>query len=161
MVFIIAQELNLNIDLLKALKIALVHDLPEALTGDIDAALIAEGKVSAKQKHQQETEAIKKLTQLLPSHLWKEIRELWQEYENWITPEAKFVKALDKIETLTQLAETWYKIYDKPDFIWSYGNKHIKNFPQLKEFFQILKEKLKEEFEKWGFEWKNEYEDLN
>lgn len=159
--FIIADELKLNIDVNKAIKIALVHDLAEALTGDIDAILIAEGKFSKDEKKRQEIEAIMNLQHTLPEVIGKEISDLWHEYNDCETKEAKFVKALDKIETLTQLAESGYKIYDKPEFIANYANKSVKSFPELSEMLKIVKRKLKFEFDKGNIEWKEEYSSLD
>jgi putative hydrolase of HD superfamily len=159
--FIIADELKLDIDVNRAIKIALVHDLAEALTGDIDAILIAEGKFSKEEKEKQEIEAIMHLQRTLPEVIGKEISALWHEYNNCKTKEAKFVKALDKIETLTQLAESGYMIYDKPEFIANYANKAVTKFPELKEMLKILKKKLKLEFDKGNIEWKEEYDSLD
>ncbi len=159
--FIIADELNLDIDINKAIKIALVHDLAEALVGDIDAILIAEGKFSKDKKELQEIEAIKDLKETLPESIGKEIANLWHEYNECKTREAKFVKALDKLETLTQLAESGYKTYDKPEFIANYANNAVKGFPELTEMLKIVKRKLKAEFDKGNIEWKEEYNSLN
>lgn len=160
-VFIIADELKLNIDINKAIKIALVHDLAEALIGDIDAILIAEGKFSKDEKEKQEIEAIMNLQNTLPEVIGKEISDLWHEYNDCKTREAKFVKALDKIETLTQIAESGHKTYDKPEFIANYANKSIKSFPELSEILKIVKRKLKAEFDKGNIEWKEEYNSLD
>jgi len=48
MVAIFSDELALKIDVAKALKIALVHDIAESITGDIDAVLVMNGKISRK-----------------------------------------------------------------------------------------------------------------
>ena len=159
--FIIADELKLDIDVNKSIKIALVHDLAEALTGNIDAISIAEGKFSKEEKEKQEIEAIMNLKKTLPETIGKEISDLWHEYNKGNTKEAKFVKALDKIETLTQLAESGYKIYDKPEFIVNYANKSVKAFPELLDTLKILKRKLKAEFDKGNIEWKPEYNSLD
>ncbi|MDA3837294.1 MAG: HD domain-containing protein [Nanoarchaeota archaeon] len=158
--FIIADELKLNLDITKSIKIALIHDIAEALTGDIDAISIADGKISNEDKIQQEKEAIIELKNTLPKSIGKEISDLWYEYEANTTKESKFIKALDKIETLTQLAETGYKIYDRPEFIANYANKAVKNFPELTDALIIVKRKLKIEFDKGNIEWKEEYDSL-
>jgi putative hydrolase of HD superfamily len=158
--FIIADELKLNLDITKSIKIALIHDIAEALTGDIDEISIADGKISNEDKIQQEKEAIIELKNTLPKSIGKEISDLWYEYEANTTKESKFIKALDKIETLTQLAETGYKIYDRPEFIANYANKAVKTFPELTDALIIVKRKLKIEFDKGNIEWKEEYDSL-
>ncbi len=159
--FIIADELRLNVDVNRAIKIALVHDLAEALTGDINAMLIAEGKFSKSEKERQEIEAIINLQKTLPEVIGKEISGLWHEYNDNKTKEAKFVKALDKIETLTQLAESGYEIYDKPEFTANYANKSVKSFPELSSMLKIVKRKLKAAFDKGNIGWKKEYNSLD
>jgi hypothetical protein len=47
---------------------------------------------------------------------------------------------------LTQLAESGYKIYDKPELIANYANKAVKKFPELLDMLKIVKRKLKDEF---------------
>lgn len=160
MIFILADELKLEINVNRAVKIALVHDLAEALTGDIDAILIAEGKVSKEEKEKQEVVAVDKLQKILPKSIGQEVTDLQNEYNENKTWEAKFVKALDKIETLTQLAESGYKIYDKPEFIANYADKAVREFPALKDALKIVKKKLKAEFQKGNIEWKKEYDNL-
>ncbi len=156
--FIIADELKLDLDINRAVKIALVHDIAEALTGDIDAILIAEGKVLIEDKNAQEKTAIEELKKTLPGKIGEEIFGLWSEYEEALTKEARFIKALDKIETLTQLAESGYKTYDKPQFIANYADKAVAKFPELLDVLRMVKGKLKVEFEKGGVEWKEEYD---
>jgi len=66
MVPIITKELKMDVDINKSIQIALVHDLAEAITGDIDAIEIAEGRVSKEQKKEGELKAMEQFKQLLP-----------------------------------------------------------------------------------------------
>jgi len=140
MVFVIADELKLNINTEKALKIAIIHDLAESITGDIDYVLIAEGRVSKEEKQKLEREAMEKIKNSLPPKIGEEIYNLWNEFENGSTEEAKFVKALDKLEALTRLLKVGYKAYDRPEIIPTYANEAVKNFPELTEMLKKLKE---------------------
>jgi len=167
MIYIIADELKLDIDILKTLKIAIIHDLAEALTGDIDASRIANGELSKQEKNNLEKQAINKLKKMLPEKIGNEIYDLWDEYEESKSKEANFVKALDKIETMTHLMNVgWvgttkdhYKI-DIHSFFAGYADKPVKNFPELKQVLDMIKTRLKDQYEKQGFEWKEEYDDL-
>ena len=96
MVFLIADELNLDINIERALKIAIIHDIAEALTGDVDMILIKDKKVTKEEKYQLEIKAINKLQEFFSKS--SKIKDLWQEYQENKTKEARFVKALDKIE---------------------------------------------------------------
>ncbi len=155
MVPVITGELKMDIDIEKSMKIALVHDLAEAITGDIDAIKIATGEILREEKKKQELGAMNKIRNMLPEKMGEEVYNLWQEYEVALTKEGRFVKGLDKAETLTQLVEAGYATYDKPDFIADYTEDAIKNFPELKILLLMIKDKLKEEFIKGGFVWKS------
>ena len=50
MTFSVAEEYNLDIDVRQAMKLALVHDIPEYITGEIDSSLIYNGKVTEESK---------------------------------------------------------------------------------------------------------------
>ena len=160
MLFVLAKELDLDISIEKSMKLAIVHDLPEAITGDIDAVLIAEGKATKEEKQAKELEAMDKIKNMLPEEIGEEIYSLWKEYEDSLTKEAKFVKAVDKLETLTQLVDAGYNTYDKPEFIANYADRAVKEFPELNEVLKIIKRKLKEEFNKGKIPWKKEYDRL-
>lgn len=82
----------------RVLLMCLVHDLGEAYEGDIPA--IAQGDPSAKEAS--ERTAVERLTAILPAAAGAMIREVWEEYEACQTPEARWVKALDKAETIIQ-----------------------------------------------------------
>lgn len=157
MSFIISKELKIDLDMLRVMKLTIVHDIAESITGDIDAIEIAEKRISKEEKQKLEIDAINILKNTLPLEHGEEIYSLWKEYEESSTKEAKFVKALDKLETLTQLVDTGYKVYDKPEFIANYADKAVKDFPELKDILTIIKEKLKVEFEKGNIPWKEEY----
>ncbi|MDD5291328.1 MAG: HD domain-containing protein [Patescibacteria group bacterium] len=157
--FVIAEEIKANLDILKVLKIALVHDLPEAITGDIDFRLIAAGKITKEEKNKLEARAMKKFKKLLPPKIGQEIYNLWLEYETGKTREAKFIKTLDKIESILFFNEVKNKNkIDAPDLIGAYGNKQADQFPELKNIFKLIKKELKNEFKKSPFPWKKEYD---
>jgi putative hydrolase of HD superfamily len=158
MVFLVAGELKLKINLTHALKLALVHDIAEAITGDIDFEVVSSGKVTKKEKNRLETKAIKKLKKMLPGESGQEIFDLWEEYEYCRSKEAKFVKVLDKIETLIQIGEMGFEKMTTIELNGIYGNKEIDLCPQLKPLMRLVKEELKKEFERGNIVWKKEYE---
>ena len=82
MVPIVAKELSLNLDVNHAIKLAIFHDLAEAVTGDIDAITIAKGDVSRDEKRKLEIVAMNKLKNLLPEDLGKEIYDLVQQSQS-------------------------------------------------------------------------------
>jgi putative hydrolase of HD superfamily len=87
-----------DIDVAKLLKICIIHDLGEAVGGDI-SAVAQEGRPA---KAEQERADLLQLLEPLPARLREEIVGLWDEYEAAASPEAKLAKALDKLETIMQ-----------------------------------------------------------
>ena len=157
MTFVIASELKLSLNTEKALKIAIVHDLAESITGDIDYLLITNGKVSKEEKKKLEENAMQQIKNSLPKKIGNEIYNLWKEFETQSTNEGKFVKALDKLETLTHLVEVGYKAYDKTEVIPTYADEAVKTFPELSGVLKKIKKELKLEFEKGSIPWREEY----
>lgn len=87
-----------GIDLARLLKICLIHDLGEAIHGDVPAPLQSAGG----NKAAREREDLRSVLSPLPERLRGEFLELWDEYEAARTPEAQLAKGLDKLETILQ-----------------------------------------------------------
>ena len=139
------------------MKIAIVHDIAESSTGDIDYLLVTKGAVSREKKKELEEDAMQGIKDSLPKKTGNEIYDLWREFETQSSNEGKFVKALDKLETLAHLVEVGYKAYDKTEVIPTYADEAVKAFPELSEVLQKMKKELKLEFEKGNIPWKEEY----
>lgn len=87
-----------ELDQEKVLFMSLVHDLGECYSGDKSAKLLPD-KI---EKIKEEESAIKKLASFLPEEIGKHIIDVCKEYNEGVTKEAIFVKALDKAETIIQ-----------------------------------------------------------
>ncbi|MGC9310493.1 MAG: HD domain-containing protein [Candidatus Aenigmatarchaeota archaeon] len=98
--FILAFEKDLpeGLDILKMIKLALVHDLVEIYAGDP----FAFDKAAREGKKEREADAAKKLSALLPADLSDELRLLIDEYESAKTKESGIVHAFDKISPILQ-----------------------------------------------------------
>ena len=107
--------LDEKISLEKSLKMAIVHDLAEIITGDVPCCITDLSEKALKEKKLQEDAAIRKILSSLPEEIAKEIKELWEEYEKTETYEAKFVKALDKIEAQIQYNESDFSSWTEYD----------------------------------------------
>ncbi|KAI0825774.1 HD domain-containing protein [Irpex lacteus] len=92
-----------SLDIPKCVMMCLVHDLAEAQVGDITPR---EG-ISKAEKRKLEAEAMHNFVHemLHNSPAAQRIESLWQEYEAGETPEAKFVKDLDRFEMASQASE--------------------------------------------------------
>lgn len=161
LVFLLWENLKDKIDVNHAIKLAIFHDLPEAIVWDTDAYYVSKDKNWTLKKEKKEEDAMKKLSEILWWDFWKEVFNYWKEYCNWETKEAQFVKALDKIECLNQFCDYWKYIFNESkgfDFMAFYADKHIAKVPKLKPILDITKKKMKKSYKKWWVEWKDEYE---
>jgi putative hydrolase of HD superfamily len=89
-----------GVDLLQLLRLCILHDLGEALTGDVPATRQGGGD----DREAAERAAIGTLCNALPPDRAARMRALWEEYAAGETPEAAMAKGLDKIETILQHA---------------------------------------------------------
>lgn len=127
-----------GVDAHRAVSIALVHDLAEAVTGDLVArADPADRDVSEGAKAAQEAAAI---ATLLPTaaHELAAIRRLWQDYEDRTDPAAVFVRDMNLIDMCLQAS-----IYERDQ---RYDSTHLVpsrgGFVHLDEFFASAEQRL-------------------
>lgn len=99
MVLMFEKELA-SCDMLKLLKLCIVHDLGEAISGDVPATDQSpdDGK-AARERADMEV-----LAAPLPDDLRRDLMALWDEYDGAATPEAILAKGFDKLETMLQHA---------------------------------------------------------
>jgi putative hydrolase of HD superfamily len=88
-----------GLDPLKLLRMALIHDLPEALMGDLTPQ-----KKTAETKEKEEN-AINQILNLLPERQREKYITVWSEYREGKTREAQVVRQLEKIEMALQAKE--------------------------------------------------------
>ncbi|KAF9068270.1 HD domain-containing protein [Rhodocollybia butyracea] len=100
-----------KLDVAKCVMLSVVHDLAEAQVGDIAPS----HGISKEEKSRLESEAIRVFVHemLHNSPAAQRIEALWKEYEERKTPEACFVKDLDRFEMATQALE-YEKVLDAP-----------------------------------------------
>ncbi len=109
-----------DLDILKLIKICVIHDLGEAINGDIAAV----DQVDGVDKGAEERQDLELLIRPLPSSLREEILSLWDEYENASSKEALLAKAFDKIETILQHTQGKNPPGFDYGFNLSYGKKY-------------------------------------
>ncbi len=145
-----------EIDPLHTIEMCLVHDLAEYVTGEIDAHRIYTGEVTEEEKYALELKAVEEFKGRLA--FGQKIYDLWTEFEEQQTPEAKYARALDKIEALIHIFFEGVEKDNDPDFTISYANDVIENAPKLKPLLKRIKQRLKTAYQDAGIEWKPEYE---
>lgn len=118
----------------KVLRLCVVHDLGEALSGDVPAI---EQDPSAP-KAEDERRDLVVLLEPLPERMGARILALWDEYEAARTPEARVAKALDKLETIMQHNQG----ANPPDFDYEfnlgYGREYTGEPPLVVQIRRIL-----------------------
>ncbi len=108
------------VDFARLIGLCIVHDLGEAISGDIPATEQDENV----DKSIQERDDLLELLASLPTRQRAEIVDLWDEYEAATTPEARLAKALDKLETLLQHTQG----DNPPDFDYRFNLRYGKQY---------------------------------
>lgn len=117
---LLLEEHYSHLDMLKVIKLCIIHDLAEAIGGDISALEQHPGL----DKSAIERRDLESLIAPLDNILQNEILDLWLEYDNASTEEARLAKALDKIETLLQHTQGRNPADFNYAFNLQYGKKH-------------------------------------
>ena len=124
----------------KLLRLALVHDLAEAVCGDIPATAQTadDGKLEA------ERQGMHELCEGLPQAIRDDMLALWEEYEAVSTLESKIVKGLDKLETIIQHNQG----DNPPDFRYAfnlgYARESTSALPLLEQIREMVDETTRE-----------------
>ena len=136
-IMVFAGRVKNKVDVERCLKMAVVHDLPEAEVGDVGLHETIDNVGADARKCERELVVLERMRGMLAEGAGEEIYELWREYEDGETAEAKFVKALDKLEA------TWQALM--------YGDvRYWANYGEGDEYFDIV---LNDRKKKWyGYE---------
>ena len=134
MLLMLLEEEFDDIDINKAIKMSLVHDLGELYDGDISAVLQTDDNI----KLDIEERAMKRMLTTLPESISKNIYDLWCEYNSCSTKEAKLVKAMDKLETIVQHNQGNNPEDFDYEFNLQYGKKYFEYDDTLKYMRNIM-----------------------
>lgn len=139
MTIVLAEHADKPIDVLKVLKMVLIHDIVEIDAGDTFIYDTLKNHANTRQ----ETLAAERIFGLLPAKQAEEFISTWKEFEEGITDEAKFARSMDRFQPLLQNTSnnggTWaefdvpyQKVYEKKKVIkngsarlWSYAENLI------------------------------------
>lgn len=94
--FLLSEYSNEKIDVLKTIKMVLIHDIVEIDAGDT----YCYDNEGYKTKADRETKAAERIFGILPEEQCKELKALWQEFEAMNTPESKFACVLDRLQPI-------------------------------------------------------------
>ncbi len=107
----------------KIIKMALLHDLAESIIGDITPDQITKNEKINKENH-----AMKQILKNLPNKIAEPYFEIWNEYQENSSQEAKLIHDIDKLEMAFQAK--------------FYQNNGISK-EKLQTFFNTAKKKIK------------------
>ena len=94
---VLAEHANAaGLDVLRVLKMLIIHDLVEIDAGDTFAYDVA----AMAHQHEREAVAAERIFGLLPPDQAREFRALWDEFEDKLTPESKFATAIDRFQPM-------------------------------------------------------------
>jgi putative hydrolase of HD superfamily len=133
-----------GIDILKVIKMVLIHDLVEIDAGDT----FCYDEKGYEDKAEREQKAADRIFNILPSDQAEEIMELWHEFEDMETPEARFAACLDRLEPILLNYNTNGHTWQKPGVTSAKVFKRVsvleKNAPELWEFAkQLIEDSIK------------------
>jgi putative hydrolases of HD superfamily len=144
MTMIAPASLSSRLNIAHCTKMALVHDMAEALVGDLTPV----DGVPKEEKSRREAETmdyicISLLGKVNGGENGASIRKIWQEYEDSETDESHFVHDIDKVELILQMVE-YERTHDTLDLSeFSWVEKKIV-LPEMKDWArEILEERTR------------------
>lgn len=141
LVILVQPFLDVKIDTARALKMAIIHDLAEAVVGDITILDLLNDNSLMIKKFESEFKVFTYFKMLLGEEIGNEIFSIWEEFEKNESYEAKTVNALDKLEAQLQQNEsklnTWKEI-EKTGKL-----EYLESFCEFDSFILDLKNKIK------------------
>lgn len=94
MAILLSEYANNEVDVLKVVSMVLIHDIVEIDAGDT----YAYDADANKSKREREEAAADRIFNILPEEQARNMRSLWEEFEECKTPEAQFARALDNVQ---------------------------------------------------------------
>jgi putative hydrolase of HD superfamily len=123
-----------GVDLARLLKMCLIHDLGEAVGGDIPAP----AQMAGPSKTADERTALRQLVAPLPPAVQHGILELWDDYAAVRSPEAKLAKGLDRLETILQHSQG----QNPPDFDYAFNLGYGRQYTAADPILAALRARL-------------------
>lgn len=147
MAYLLKDELE-DTDTDKVIRMCLLHDIGEALTGDIPAF------EKTRENEAAEKLAVDRLLKSLPESLYQETSALFEEMEALETREARVYKALDKLEAVIQHNQsdirTWLPL--EYELQKTYAAEAVKGFSVLEQLQEECVRETEKKIEKYSRE---------
>lgn len=142
MALVMSEQSNEKVDLLKVIKMLLIHDIVEIDAGDT----FLFDTTKSHDNTAEELEAAKRIFGILPEAQANDLIAIWEEFEAAETAEAKFAKAMDRLAPMMQndsngggtwkefdvpyeaVIEKKEKIKEGSEPVWDYAKKLVDDF---------------------------------
>ncbi|AMS26930.1 phosphohydrolase [Bacteroidetes bacterium UKL13-3] len=98
MVMVMAEHANAPIDMLKVIKMVLIHDIVEIDSGDVFFYDTTKNHSNT----DEELLAANRIFGLLPEEQAQQLIEIWKEFKAGETDDAKFAKSMDRLAPMMQ-----------------------------------------------------------
>ena len=138
MAMLLAEYANEKVDVCKVIKMLLTHDLVEIYAGDT----FCYDKVGNSDKKERELKAAEKIFGMLEEDKGKELRVLWDEFEEMKTPEALFAASMDRLQPMlnnyNNNGGTWRKFNVAKEDIYKRINPVKESSQELWNFVQYM-----------------------
>lgn len=145
MAVLIEPLLKQKVDMARLLKMIILHDLVEAEAKDVSALDVLRNPEIRMEKVEKEKKAIENLRAVLKDTNGQEIYDLFYEFENKETYEAKIANALDKLEVQLQHNHADFSTWEEIEYDMCYMmTKHV----EFDETLFELKNQIEDEAEK-------------
>jgi putative hydrolase of HD superfamily len=138
MVLLLAEHFE-GLDILKTVKMALIHDIVEIYAGDT----FAYDEKGYEDKDEREQQAAKRIYSLLPGGQQKEYAALWREFEEMETQEALCAAIMDRLQPLmlnfASEGKMWQNRGITAEKVWKRNGIVLDKAPQcIKDYVQSL-----------------------
>jgi putative hydrolase of HD superfamily len=147
MAILLSEYAGKRIDLLKVIKMVLIHDIVEIDAGDT----YCYDEEAGLDKREREERAADRIFNILPPDQAKEFRDLWEEFEECKTPEARFAASLDRFQPLLHNYKTcgvsWKEHGITKDMVLKRNTLIAEGAPDLWDFTRkIIDDSVEEEY---------------
>jgi putative hydrolase of HD superfamily len=115
--YILAKKTSEEVDLTRLLLMALIHDLPEAIIGDIPISAQRADPSFRRAKEKAENAAMETILNSLPEKTRLQLQNIWKEYLHGETLEARLVEGADRLATAIHAVELIKSGYPSKRFI--------------------------------------------
>jgi putative hydrolase of HD superfamily len=124
--------------MLKVFKLSLFHDVVEIDAGDT----FVYSNIDSQEISRNERKAAERIYGLLPADQAAELMSIWNEYEDAISPESKFARAIDRFMPILHNYKTkglqWQKLNVTSDMVLQKNNRIEQGSKELWEYINMI-----------------------